>query len=76
MSVIINENYKERNTGRRAEDKAREEMEKRNDLFKMRLILISAMLIAFGTYLGVTMEKRNAEHLRQIRAEYSIGVKK
>lgn len=46
----------------------RREMEKMNDLFKLRLILVSALLIAFGMYCGVQMEKTNSEHLKQVRA--------
>lgn len=50
------------------------EANKRNDLFKLRLILVSALLIAFGVYVGVTIEKRNVEHLEKIRKEYSAGI--
>lgn len=51
------------------------EANKRNETFKLRLILVSALLIAFGVYVGVTVEKRSAEHLQKIRKEYSMGLK-
>ena len=33
----------------------------KNDLFKVRAILVIAIVLAIGIYIGVTVEKRNAQ---------------